>query len=94
MLPTLRFTLPSMQDKLRHLHPETHAVHITLSRINIANIKIGRMRFAPTLTNVRQHPEPHLVLCHSLKITKFSFFVSREVSSPLQYEINVLFLSY
>ena len=44
-LPTLRFAQPSMQDKLRHLHPETHAVHITLSRINIANIKTRRMRF-------------------------------------------------
>ena len=50
------------------------------------------MRFAPTLTNVRQHLEPHLILCHSLKKSKFSLFVSREVSSPLQYEINVLFL--
>ena len=64
-----------------------------LSRINIANTKTGRMRFAPTLTNVRQHPDPHLILCHSLKKYKFSFFVSREISSPLQNEINVLFLS-
>jgi hypothetical protein len=52
-LPSQRWVLPSRQDKLLHLHPETHAVHITPSRINIANIKIGRMRFAPTLTNVR-----------------------------------------
>ena len=52
------------------------------------------MRFAPTLTNMRQHLEPHLALCHSLKNIKFSFFVSGEISFPLQNEINVLFLSY
>ena len=34
-------------------HLETHEIHITLSRINIANTKTGRMRFAPTLINLK-----------------------------------------
>ena len=41
------------------------------------------MRFAPTLTNMRQHPEFHLVSCHSLKITKFSFFCFKGNNIPL-----------
>ena len=34
-------------------HLETHEIHIILSRINIANTKTGRMRFAPTLINLK-----------------------------------------
>ena len=41
------------------------------------------MRFAPTLTNMRQHPEFHFVSCYSLKITKFSFFCFKGNNIPL-----------
>ena len=48
------------------------------------------MRFAPTLTNVRFHPETHFVSCNSKKIHKSSFLFHRK-SHPL---VNLKLICY